>query len=53
MDIELTGRFLADGGQRAGFLLLAAFLLSFLFIRTSGRPASRRASAPMTPSRCF
>lgn len=36
-DIELTGRFLGDGGQRAGFLLLAAFLLSFLFIRTSTR----------------
>ncbi|MBV9048849.1 MAG: hypothetical protein JOY58_11305 [Solirubrobacterales bacterium] len=29
--------FLGDRGQRAGFVLLVAFLLSFLFIRTSTR----------------
>ncbi len=34
---ELPARFLDDHGERAGFILLAAFLLSFLFIRTSAR----------------
>jgi hypothetical protein len=33
----LPARFLDDHGERAGFVLLAAFLLSFLFIRTSAR----------------
>ena len=36
-DFELTQAFLGEPGQRAGFLLLAAFLCSFLFIRTSAR----------------
>jgi hypothetical protein len=35
--VDLPARFLDDGGQRAGFVLLAAFLGSFLFIRTSAR----------------
>jgi hypothetical protein len=35
--IELPARFLDDRGQRAGFVLLCAFLISFLFIRTSAR----------------
>ena len=34
---ELTHGFLDRAGQRDGFVLLAAFLLSFLFIRTSAR----------------
>jgi hypothetical protein len=34
---ELTARFLDGREQRAGFVLLAAFLVSFLFIRTSAR----------------
>jgi hypothetical protein len=34
---DLPARFLDDHGERAGFVLLAAFLLSFLFIRTSAR----------------
>jgi hypothetical protein len=34
---ELPARFLDDRGERAGFVLLAAFLLAFLFIRTSAR----------------
>lgn len=33
----LPARFLDDRGERAGFVLLGAFLLSFLFIRTSAR----------------
>ncbi len=37
MRIEITSRFLDDPGQRAGFVLLAAFLLSFLLVRTSTR----------------
>ena len=39
MDIsfELNGEFLADEGERAGFLALAAMLLSFGFIRMSTR----------------
>jgi hypothetical protein len=36
-EFELTGGVLRDQGQRSGFLLLAAFLVSFLFIRTSAR----------------
>src|SRR3954470_23208730 len=36
-DIELTGNFLADPGQRGGFLVLAGLLGGFLFIRTSAR----------------
>jgi hypothetical protein len=32
---ELPARFLDDRGERAGFVLLAAFLLAFLFIRTA------------------
>jgi len=35
--LELPARFLDDSGRRAGFVLLAAFLVSFLFIRTSAR----------------
>jgi hypothetical protein len=35
--LELPARFLDVPGQRAGFVLLAAFLASFLFIRTSAR----------------
>src|SRR5437763_10622282 len=34
---DLPARFLDVPGQRAGFVLLAAFLVSFLFIRTSAR----------------
>jgi hypothetical protein len=34
---DLTDGFLETAGQRAGFVLLAAFLISFLFIRTSAR----------------
>jgi hypothetical protein len=37
LELELTGGLLRDDGQRTGFLLLAAFLTSFLFIRTSAR----------------
>ena len=35
--MELTGGLLRDDGQRAGFVTLAAFLVTFLFIRTSAR----------------
>jgi hypothetical protein len=35
--LDLPAHFLDVRGQRAGFVLLAAFLLSFLFIRTSAR----------------
>jgi lysyl-tRNA synthetase class 2 len=37
VDIELTGSFLGDPGQRGGFLVLAGLLGGFLFIRTSAR----------------
>jgi hypothetical protein len=37
VDIELTGNFLGDPGQRGGFLVLAGLLGGFLFIRTSAR----------------
>ena len=37
MSLDLPVRFLDTPGQRAGFLALAAFLGSFLFIRTSAR----------------
>ncbi|HEX5224478.1 MAG TPA: hypothetical protein VFW29_05055 [Solirubrobacteraceae bacterium] len=37
LTFETPARFLDDRGSRAGFVLLAAFLLSFLFIRTSAR----------------
>jgi hypothetical protein len=37
VSIQFTGHFLGDGGQRAGFILLVAFLGSWLFIRTSAR----------------
>ena len=37
LHFELPARFLDDRGERAGFVLLASFLLSFLFIRTSAR----------------
>lgn len=36
-ELATQGHFLQDRGQRAGFVLLVAFLLSFLFIRTSTR----------------
>lgn len=35
--LELPAHFLDDRGQRAGFVLLVAFLGAFLFIRTSAR----------------
>ncbi len=35
--LEVSRHFLDDRNQRAGFVLLTAFLLSFLFIRTSAR----------------
>jgi hypothetical protein len=35
--LDLPAQFLDDRAQRAGFVLLAAFLVSFLFIRTSAR----------------
>ncbi|HEY4427076.1 MAG TPA: hypothetical protein VGN08_02625 [Solirubrobacteraceae bacterium] len=34
---EIADHFLSERGQRAGFVLLGAFLASFLFIRTSAR----------------
>lgn len=37
LNFAISERFLDDRGQRAGFVLLGAFLLSFLFIRTSAR----------------
>jgi hypothetical protein len=37
LSFEVPARFLDVPGQRAGFVLLAAFLGSFLFIRTSAR----------------
>jgi hypothetical protein len=36
-EIQIAQRFLPEPGQRAGFVLLGAFLLSFLFIRMSVR----------------
>ena len=35
--VELPAHFLDGTSERAGFLLLVAFLASFLFIRTSAR----------------
>jgi hypothetical protein len=37
LNFEISQHFLDDRGQRSGFVLLCAFLLSFLFIRTSAR----------------
>lgn len=37
MRVEITSHFLDDPGQRAGFVLLAAFLISFLAVRTNTR----------------
>jgi hypothetical protein len=37
LHLELPAHFLDDLGERAGFVLLGAFLASFLFIRTSAR----------------
>jgi hypothetical protein len=37
IDLGVTRHFLGDDGQRAGFVLLAGFLGSWLFIRTSAR----------------
>lgn len=37
LNFAVSQHFLDDRGQRAGFVLLGAFLLSFLFIRTSAR----------------
>ena len=37
MDFTVSQDFLGEDGQRAGFLLLAGFLVSWLFIRTSAR----------------
>jgi len=37
LNFEISQHFLDDRGQRAGFILLGAFLGAFLFIRTSAR----------------
>jgi hypothetical protein len=37
VNFEISQHFLDDRGQRSGFILLGAFLLAFLFIRTSAR----------------
>jgi hypothetical protein len=37
LDLQLPTHFLGSDGQRAGFLLLTGFLVSWLFIRTSAR----------------
>lgn len=37
LNFAISQHFLDDRGQRAGFVLLGAFLASFLFIRTSAR----------------
>jgi hypothetical protein len=37
LKLELPAQFLDVPGQRAGFVLLSAFLLSFFFVRTSAR----------------
>jgi hypothetical protein len=37
IDLGVTRHFLGDDGQRAGFILLAGFLGSWIFIRTSAR----------------
>jgi lysyl-tRNA synthetase class 2 len=37
LELQLPTHFLGTDGQRAGFLLLAGFLASWLFIRTSAR----------------
>jgi hypothetical protein len=37
IQFELPARFLQTTGQRDGFVLLSAFLISFMFIRTSAR----------------
>src|ERR1700733_13097921 len=37
LSFELPAHFLDERSQRAGFVLLGSFLLSFLFIRTSAR----------------
>ncbi len=37
LQLQLPAHFLDDPGRRAGFVLMGAFLLSFLFIRTSAR----------------
>jgi hypothetical protein len=37
LSLELPAHFLDRPGQRAGFVLLGAFLVSYLFIRTSAR----------------
>jgi hypothetical protein len=37
IEFALPTQFLDERGQRAGFVLLAAFLVTFLFIRTSAR----------------
>jgi hypothetical protein len=37
LHFDLPARFLDDPPERTGFVLLAAFLISFLFIRTSAR----------------
>lgn len=37
LHIEIAREFLDEPGQRAGFVVLGAFLASFLFIRTSAR----------------
>jgi hypothetical protein len=37
VNFEISQHFLDDRGQRCGFVLLGAFLIAFLFIRTSAR----------------
>jgi hypothetical protein len=37
LHFEISRHFLSESGERAGFVLLGSFLVSFLFIRTSAR----------------
>jgi hypothetical protein len=37
LNFEISQHFLDDRGQRAGFIVLGSFLITFLFIRTSAR----------------
>lgn len=44
LDVSVTRHFLGDDGPRAGFVLLAGFLGSWIFIRTSARMIRRQVS---------
>jgi hypothetical protein len=48
LHFEISRHFLDDRGQRSGFVLLGAFLATFLFIRTSAR-LIRSPKAPWWP----